>query len=567
MANSNEVPLMFQAQISGRGQIQYIQKPEQSERWVDEWLEATAINAPNFSHHVKTQEYKISWRLLSNSGQDDDFIRPVIAANGFPYYPGASMKGAFLRHCTPQQAIRYCGGKNLTPQPPSLQGNGENLKPLSLQERGFTDSETQPGILRFHGAFPKDSEWKEEPLIDVVHPQQNWQVKNSDSHSAFLQISLYAPTLVFGISSTIELNDSEWKTIWSIWDKAIERGIGSRVSAGYGQPINHPETKLFSVSLKGQGLASKLIGTEQIEEFRPNMFKAALRGNSLRLFSAVTDENTAEELTKELWGGFAGAKGAIVGDLGIAFHAEKLVMDEFTYNNHRVSMPTYDLKKGDLTILCMKNRSEEYRKQLRILAKAILKFALLIGGFGKSSRRVDHRIFFPEYLEPGNKPMIGCQWGFTKESESYYFPVNNIKHIKNIIDDVYKVVNSWLVFKGKSQNYQKLSWRESFHPENVQVWGRIAEDEDDSLAVRWFHGNYKSSQSIKRSKLTGEIGKIGRIYHRMYPHYIRTKDGEMKKKGRGYVELLTIFPDKTDQTTKDFLAFLPASGFEKLWGV
>jgi CRISPR-associated protein Cmr6 len=561
---------MFQAQITGRGQIQYIQRPEKSERWVDEWLEATATNPPKFRDNVKTREYKISWRLLTNSGQDDDFIRPVFAANGFPYYPGASMKGAFLRHCNPQQAIRYCGGKNLTPQPPSLQGNGEKLKPLSLQERGlergFTDSETQPGILRFHGAFPLDSEWKEEPLIDVVHPQQDWQVKNNGNHSAFLQISLYEPTLVFGISSTIELDESEWNTIWSIWEKAIERGIGSRVSAGYGQPINHPETKLFSVHLKGQGLASKLIGTEVIEEFRPNMFKAALRGHTLRLFSAVTDEKTAEQLTKELWGGFAGDQGAIVGDLGIAFHAENLVMGEFKYNKNR--MPTYDLKDGRLTILCMKNRSEEYRKQLRSLAKAILRFTILIGGFGKSSRRVDHRIFFPEYLENGNKPMIGCHWQFTKESDSYYFPVNNLKHIKNIIETVYKAVNDWLVFKGKSQNNQKVAWRESFHPENVQVWGRIAEDKDDSLAVEWFHGNYKGSQSIKGSQLTGKVGKIsniGRIYHRMYPHYKKREDKMIRQKG--YVELLTIFPDKKDQTTREFLAFLPTTEFQKLWGV
>ncbi|MBD2132237.1 hypothetical protein H6F47_07255 [Sphaerospermopsis sp. FACHB-1094] len=537
MPNSNEVPLMFQAQISGRGQIQYIQQPEQSERWVDEWLEATAIKPPNFSHHVRTKEYKISWRLLSNSGQDDDFIRPVIAANGFPYYPGASMKGAFLRHCTPAQAIRYCGYQN--------------------------SSETKPGILRFHGAFPQDATWKEEPLIDVVHPQENWQVKNSDSHAAFLQISLYAPTLVFGISSTIELEDSEWETIWSIWDQAIERGIGSRVSAGYGQPINHPETKLFTVNLKGQGLASQLI--DKTGEFRPNMFKAALRGHTLRLFSGVTDENTAQELTKELWGGFAGAKGAVVGDLGIAFHAESLVMGEFTYNHNRISMPTYDLKKGTLTILCMKNHADEYRKQLRILAKAILRFSLLIGGFGKSSRRVDHRIFFPKYFDYEDKPMIGCQWGFTQESEPYYFPVNNINHIKNIIENVRKAVNNWLVFKGKSQNYQRNAWRECFHPENVQIWGRLAVDKEDSLAVGWFHGNYRGSQSIKRSKLTGEMGKIGRIYHRMYPHY-KIREDQMVRQ-RGYVELLTIFPDKRDETTKQFLAFLPTSGFEKLWGV
>ncbi len=40
--------------------------------------------------------------------------------------------------------------KNLTPQPPSLRGNGENSKPLSLQERGlergFTDSVSQDNI-------------------------------------------------------------------------------------------------------------------------------------------------------------------------------------------------------------------------------------------------------------------------------------------------------------------------------------------------------------------------------------------------------------------------------------
>lgn len=272
MTNSNEVPLMFQAQISGRGQIQYIRNPEQSERWVDEWLEAAAIEPPKFSSNVKTKEYQITWRFVSNSGQDEDIIRPVIAAKGFPFYPGASMKGAFLRACTPEQAKKYCGGK-------------------------LTNNDTQPGILRFHGGYPKDAIWVEEPLIDVVHPQQDWQVKNNGSHSAFIQISLYKPTLVFGISSTKKLDTSEWEIIWSIWDKAIEKGIGSRVSAGYGQPINHPETKLVTVNLRGQGLASQLI--DKTGEFRPNTFKAALRGHTLRLFSSVTDETTAEELTRD----------------------------------------------------------------------------------------------------------------------------------------------------------------------------------------------------------------------------------------------------------------------------
>ncbi|XZF65452.1 MAG: hypothetical protein ACSI46_12550 [Gloeotrichia echinulata DVL01] len=537
MTNSNEVPLMFQAQISGRGQIQYIKNPEQSERWVDEWVEAAAIDAPKFSSHVKTKEYKITWRFVSNSGQDEDIIRPVIAAKGFPFYPGASMKGAFLRACPPELREKYCGGK-------------------------LNSNDTKPGILRFHGAYPKDATWVEQPLIDVVHPQEKWQVKDSSSHSALLQISLYQPTLVFGISSTIKLTETEWENIWNIWNKAIEKGIGSRVSAGYGQPVNHPETKLVTVNLRGQGLASQLL--DKTGEFRPNMFKAALRGHTLRLFSGVTDENTAEELTRELWGGFAGKNGAVVGELGIAFNAVDLEMDAYRYGKN--TMPTYELNAGTLNILSMGDISTEYKKELKNLATQILRFSLLLGGFGKSWRRIDHRIFFPEYLANNNRPMIGCHWQFTQQSNKYYFPVNNLNHITNILNDVQKTVNNWLKLKGKTSSKQITSWRESFHPQKVQVWGRIAADEDDSLAVRWFHGNYKGVQSIKGSSLTGKMSQIGRIWHRMYPHYIRNKEGEIKRKSREYVELLTIFPDKKDERTREFLTFLQTSEFTKLWG-
>ncbi|WP_017655706.1 hypothetical protein [Fortiea contorta] len=535
MTNSNEVPLMFQAQISGRGQIQFIRNPEQSERWVDEWVEGAAIDAPKFSSNVQTKEYQITWRFISNSGQDEDIIRPVIAAKGFPFYPGASMKGAFLRACTPEQREKYCGGK-------------------------LTNNDTKPGILRFHGGYPQDATWVEQQLIDVVHPQEKWQVKDNSSHAAFLQISLYQPTLVFGISSTKKLDPSEWEIIWNIWNKAIEKGIGSRVSAGYGQPINHPETKLITVNLKGQGLASQLI--DKTGEFRPNIFKAALRGHTLRLFSGVTDENTAEALTRELWGGFAGKNGAVVGQLGISFNAVDLEMGEYRYG--RNTMPTYELNAGTLNILCMDNPSKEYKKELKTLATLILRFSLLLGGFGKSWRRIDHRIFFKDYLED-NKPMIGSHWQFTQQSNPYYFPVNKIEHITNILNDVQKTVNKWLQLKGKTSTQQLSSWRESFHPQKVQVWGRFAEDEEDSLAVRWFHGSYQGVKSIKGSSLTGKIGQIGRIWHRMYPHYT-IKDGEMKRQGRRYVELLTIFPDKKDERTREFLNFLPTSNFTKLWG-
>ncbi|MDH6099864.1 hypothetical protein NWP21_13660 [Anabaenopsis sp. FSS-46] len=533
MTNSREVPLMFQAQISGRGQIHYIGNREQSERWVDEWVEGVPRDAPRFSTNVQTKEYKITWRFVSNSGQDEDIIRPVIAAKGFPFYPGASMKGAFLRSCTPEQRRRYCGGQ-------------------------LTTQDTQPGILRFHGGYPKDGTWVEQSLIDVVHPQQDWQVKNHSNHSAFIQISLYQPTLVFGISSTETLPASEWETIWGIWDRAIERGIGSRVSAGYGQPINHPQTKLLSVNLRGQGLASTLV--DETGEFRPNIFKAALRGHTLRLFSGVTNERTAEELTQELWGGFS-QNGPIVGQLGIAFHTTDLEMEEYQYGANTI-IPVYQLNAGTLTILTMSDVSPEYNQQLRRLVKQILKFAMLLGGFGKSWRRIDHSIFFEEY----DRHSIGCHWQFNQPSNTYYFPVNNLSHITNILNNVQKEVNNWLQFKGKQSSNQVSTWRESFHPQKVQVWGRIAEEEDDSLAVKWFHGNYHKHSSIKGSSLTGRMGQIGRIWHRMYPRHTRNKEGQINRKGREYVELLTIFPDKKDEITRDFLRFLGDSDFTKLWG-
>ena len=539
--NANEVPLMFQAQISGRGQTQYIGDTINIKRWVREWKEGAENQSPGFLSQENGQEfqkksYQITWRIVSNSGQDEDIIRPVIAAGGFPYYPGASMKGAFLRACTSEQKKRYCGGKT-------------------------SDNKTQPGILRFHGGYPQDSTWKDTELIDVIHPQQNWQVKdnNHKKHSPFLQISLYRPTLVFGISSTVELPEDEWNRIWSTWEKALEKGIGCRVSAGYGQPVKHPETKLVTVGLSGQGLASKLI--DDVGEFRPNMFKAALRGHTLRLFSGVTDEKTAEELTRELWGGFAGNNGAVAGLLGIAFNPLELDMNEY-----RDKMPTYELTQGVLNILCLGQIVGDERTKLKKLAEQLIKFSMLLGGFGKSWRRVDHRLVYKDYLHGKRKPMIGCHWEFQENSKGLYIPMNKLNNITIFLNSLHdKLIKDWVNSRGKELNYQPNQWRETWHTIKVEVWARIAEDITDSEAIRWFHGNYKEGNSIKGSILTGKMGQIGRIWHRMYPRYVKTQDGDIRRKNQEFVEILTIFPDDSDNTY-NFLDFLKTdSDFTQVW--
>lgn len=544
ISTGDRIPLMFRAQIEGRCQIQRViprEPRQQAYDWADEWIEGASGQVPQFGLQVKTKEYKITWRVISNSGQDEGVIRPVIGARGWPFYPGASMKGAFLRACTEEEASKYCGGQ------------------LSKQD-------TQPGILRFHGGYPKDWHWTEKPLVDVVHPQEDWQVKQQARHSAFIQISLYQPTLVFGISSTQDLDEAQWRRIWQIWETAMERGIGSRVSAGYGQPRAHGDSNLLTVGLKGQGLVSQLI--DKTPEFRPNMFKAALRGHTLRLFSGITDEKTAEELTKELWGGLAGRKGAIVGLLGIAFNAIELELDSYDYGNN--VMPTYELNQGTLNILLMRQVTDKQKKNLKALVWRLVQFSLLFGGFGKSWRRIDHRLFFREYLAGNGKPLIGCHWKFTERSQSLYCPVNRLSDITAFLNNLDKNLNAWLKFKKKTLSNVKSHLREAWHPEKVQVWGRIAKNQFDSKAVRWFHGPYLGERSIKNSELTGWTGQrgrhsqIGRIWHRMYPRYTQVAEGSLKPTGE-YVELLTLFPDDSEET-QEFLAFLESGNdFTKLW--
>jgi CRISPR-associated protein Cmr6 len=119
---------------------------------------------------VQSRTYTLSWRFLTNGGQDDGVSRPVIGARGWPFYPGSSMKGIFRRACTPEQAERYCG-------------------------KDISKGDFEPGILRFHGGYPTDERWQDN-LVDIVHPQQDWQVKTDEkSAGAFVQISLYKPQI------------------------------------------------------------------------------------------------------------------------------------------------------------------------------------------------------------------------------------------------------------------------------------------------------------------------------------------------------------------------------------
>lgn len=553
-----KVPLMFQAQTGGRCQLQRIDPDRKKENikqdsqlWVEQWTEKTYRDTPAFGSDVRTKTYQINWRFVTNSGQDEGIIRPVIGAKGWPFYPGSSMKGTFRNACRqlhPDKVALYCG------------------------------DEDNPGILRFHGGYPTDDTWQKY-LLDIVHPQQDWQVQCSNTKNkpqgAFALISLFEPELEFGISCSQTISESEWETIWQIWQEAIALGIGCRVSSGYGQ-TNLESTigkDIYTISLQGQGLASKLI--DDTPEFRPNIFRAAIRGHALRIFGGLTNERQATVLVENLFGGVSdnGRVGLLTSNW------QNIREPDIDYSEHGFDEPIYKVK-GKLHWLLTRSLPEPEQKALTKLIKALTRFAVLIGGFGKSWRRVDHERFYSQYYS-GNKkkPIIGCHWEIDKDSWSkfdlatYQFKNQQQKIlVKSIADFIDKkliaAAEEWMNLQGvtpNSNNYAR-SWREAWHPDKVQVWSRVAKDQDDSRAVRWFHKAYRQGDSIRKTSVTGgKIGEISVMWHRMYPLNGLKQDGTFQKT-KQFLEIITIFPDRSPECAK-FINFLASrdSGFTRKW--
>ncbi|XGV86607.1 MAG: RAMP superfamily protein [Limnothrix sp. BL-A-16] len=583
-----EVPRMFRAQIDGRSKLQYAGKtkdgqPRDIDKWVNEWIDkAEQIPARDAKDEqtpvYSAKSYQISWRFVTNGGQDDGIIRPVLGKAGIPFYPGSSMKGAFRSACEQAEALgmvlvgstdRYCG----------------------------KETDLCPGILRFLGAYPTN-DWTK-GLIDLVHPQQEWQVKTMKTdkkpsgETAYSMVSLYQPKLRFAISSNQPLLNAEWQTIWTIWERALSVGLGSKTATGYGQSVKATSVKvrkvLYSAKLKGQGQAPKLL--DGSAEFRPNIFRAALRGHALRLFGGLTDCKIAERLVEDLFGGIQSNK-PTVGLLGFQFHPLPPNVEPFPSGQYVV--------EGNLVWLLNRSLDDSHHeKTLAKLIKKLMQFALFLGGFGKSWRRVDHQKFWNVYYQNsrGYKPLIGCHWEWSDEkSRRLNRSVSSIKSICSFLDSVRSTASEWMELKREwLEQQEKLTiqsdrwaknWRESWHPSKVEVWARLAEGMSDSRAVSWFHKPYQRAilkteqeKSIYKTSLTGLVesdkSTIGRVIHRMYPKICLidnpNQPGEkMAIQTDQFFEILTIFLDDSNEC-REFLDFLKSSStdpaeFQLVWG-
>lgn len=636
MPDKNDVPLMYRAQFEGRSQLHRIYKdsalqeiaikenipPEQySIRWVDQLLAVQSdgenprnrlfsTDAPEETTQFQTKNYTISWRFVTNGGKDDGIIRPLIGAFGLPFYPGSSMKGAFKKACQQEEKAgrlpqgigdRYCGK------------SGKNSE----------DDNSQPGILRFHGGYPVNQNWQKN-LVDIVHPQQDFQVKENAKHSAYALISLYQPEMKFSISTT-KAEETNWQQIWQIWENALGYGIGCRVSSGYGLSDKMTLDVLYQAKLHGEGAAAKLLNRQK--EFRPNIFRAAIRGHALRIFGGL-NQSLAEDIVDELFGGIRSGQEK-VGLLGMAFQLDNLEWDFVNESD------AYDVSGNLIWQLSGKLDNPEHLPCLKKLVEKLNQFAMLLGGFGKSWRRADHRIFYPKYT----KHLIGCHWYWLEEEKNL---VHSLDNVTQLIQETVNVAKEWMEKRGfelrkppitaqsptltstvsSNQNYpnkpqlkkpvprpvKKLNqkaleseWREAWHSHNVQVWGRIAKTAEDSQIIPLLHsspqsvnrqpqkgshhnqprqaqnqsiplalqrgiqaGNQTSRPSIYRSCLTGRVKDEKKSSD---PTEIgRLWHRMYPLKDGQYLELVTIFPKGCDEA-EPFIKWLGSSksGWKQLW--
>ncbi len=532
-----EVPMMYRAQVDGRCSLMFAGSNKDLDRWKEEWIYPNSKDVPRYQKQEPSlgldgRIYRIKvdfpFRLLSNCGQDS-IIRPIMGKDGIPYFSGSSIKGLFRRACNDAQAKKYCG-------------DDSTLAPSPL---GF----------RFHGAYPvgdwsgmnkvkvrKDGKEIIETryrMLDVIHPQQPRQVGSGrKGPTALASVSLFRPTLIFEFSTAAP--DTDWKEVETIFWRAIALGVGGKTSTGYGsgghndqRPAVVPTSKT-NVMLVGQGVSPTLRSDEP--EFRPNLFKASLRGHFQRLLAGVISDRAKLNKEVDLLFGSSSSPGSVQ-----LFWEQR---QDVTYGQFGKTQ-TFKAN-GTLHINSSRNADEQ-------LIEQILKFAFIMGGFGKSWRRASHEKFHKTY----KKFEIGCHWELPLMDRSW-MQLKSIADLKSFLEEIHRYYSTQFG-GGKAQ---PSDWREAWHPDRLSVYAVIT---IESKAIDLFHNDiYKKTPAIGGKNVTDNRPKfISSVWHRMLP----IGDGR-------FLEIVTVFHAKGDDwkhqsqgnQLNKFIQSLKEKDFSFVWG-
>ncbi|MCT7993375.1 hypothetical protein [Laspinema olomoucense] len=505
-----QIPMMYRAQVQGRCNLQFAGDNKDLNRWTEEWVYPKDDKSPTYQYpepplglhgEIYRIKVKFPFRLFSNCGQDN-IARPIMGKNGIPFLPGSSVKGLFRRACSDEKALKYCGDK-------------DNLN---------------PGILRFMGAYPLGN-WAKQ-INDIVHPQQERQVQGKGSPKAFALISLSQPELIFEFSSSSP--EVDWQDVERILLSALQQGVGGKTSSGYGMGGNFPGkpriTPAYPISfeLKNTGVSSLLRTGEP--EFRPNLFKATLRGHVSRLLAGVCpDQEAVNKETNRLFGHTAEPS-----QVQFLWQSKPEDFDtggkNTTYTTQGVLY--VNTPRGDVDFI-----------------ENVLRFAFVMGGFGKSWRRVWHKQFYPSY----QKLEIGCHWESPDIDE-----IQTRQDLNKFLESLFDLSCDRL----GSKPPKPLNWKEAWNPERVAVYSNVV---TESAAVILFHDDvFKTTPAIGgRNPNDKKPTSVSSVWHRMLPIA-----------GNQYLEIVTVFHgDRTpwkyqqeDNQLHKFIQKLTDKGLQLTWG-
>ena len=512
--NPDLVPRMYRAQVQGRCSLQYGRNNEDLNEWTKEWVypDSKHQDTPYYQHPepqlgidglVYRLKVDFPFRVFTNCGQDS-ILRPTIGKNGIPFIPGSGIKGLFER---------------LSRHPQLREESQQQFKERQQKVREYCGSPEEPGTLRFHGAYPvgdwagtktvkpknKQAETRYR-LVDVVHPQQKRQIQREGSPQAIAVVSFYQPNFVFELSSIKPLPEDEWKTIGALIRQALRPGLGGKTSTGYGLYAPPQDRYPLDIKLQGKGVSPLLRSDEP--EFRPNLFKASLKGHFLRLLAGVCGDERAVQAKVDRLFGHTTEPGVLK-----LYWASEFLKNDKTLGNENT--PIYETK-GKLYL-------DAPKPDLPFVQK-VMEFAFNMGGFGKSWRRVWHDDFLPSYKTRA----IGCHWECNYNFSSIEPTViQNPDDLNAFLTELHEAARNYTEVNANAN--QCLSWKEAWCPGRLSVYTQVV---SQSKAITLFHDpRFKTTPAIGgRSPKDTRPTSISFVWHRMLP-----------LGGNQFLEIITLF--------------------------
>lgn len=333
------------------------------------------------------KHFKISfsWRVRvgGNLGFYERLFPAFHPVYGIPYVPASSLRGlvrSWAQQHHPNEVKRLFG---------------------SLDE-GL-------GRVQFLDAFPT------QPCLsqDVVTPQWHWdQERLRFQPSPHKNLSLEEPEFCIGLLATQRGNKQDVDLVCKWLRQALQQGLGSRVSAGYGRPKPQDQQKsesqlvskmsfeLWTGGLYGADPPTKENNYQGTVELRPTAIRGVLRYWFRAIALAIYPPLQVKRLEANLFGGIEVNTG------GNQPHAVRGSIDLWLEDE------VYDVigKRPHLYIyegkICLGVRRQADQDHLK-LATNLLQLASHLGGIGRGSRRPLHWNNPPGWR--------GCYWELTEK--------------------------------------------------------------------------------------------------------------------------------------------------------